>query len=146
VTITTCYLFTDAEQDTSIIESILVTYKEKYDAFILDSQELNACLIPLLNDSHVERAPAQLADPDSIASNPPDIFITTTVEKDGAERVQYIERSKCPKQYVGMLHKTINQYAQKEGVMTSIVLFTAENTPPSLTKRATGNTPKVYNT
>lgn len=132
LTVTTCYLFTAVEQDISIIESILARYKEAYSAFILDSQELNACLIPRLDDEKVEETPAQLVNMASIPLNPPDAFIVDTpiLELGNDISAQYITHEQYKDRYMPLLQKTVVDYAKTNGMVTSIIFFTDSDMAP----------------
>lgn len=121
----TCYLFTETEIDKSHMESLIEPYKTTYSAFILDSQELNACLIPTLDQTSVEQSPADAVDVARLMANPPDIFIVDTpVELGVGITTQHLTKTQYTHSYTERLNKAIMQYADKKGTITAIVCLT----------------------
>jgi len=127
--IQTCYLFTHAEQEKAAIEELLAPYKEIYSAFILDSSELDACLIPRLDGVLVERAPVDRVDIAAMLTNPPDMFIAETPLDigDGVD-IPHLTKAKCTYNYTERLQETADAYTKKKGKITSVVFFT-DDTP-----------------
>lgn len=114
MTIHTCYLFTDTGDDQSVIETIFEPYKDIYSAFVFDSQELNACLIPRIDKTFVESTSAKLVNRTILAKQPPDMFITNT-------STPYLVKARYTHNYIEQLQETVNAYAEKNGVITSVI-------------------------
>lgn len=127
MTIQTCYLFTDAEQDKSALDELLAPYKDIYSAFILDSSELDACLIPRLDGVLVERAPADRVDITAMLTNPPDMFIAETPLDigDGVD-IPPLTKAQRTHNYTERLQETADAYAKKKGNITSVVFLTSD--------------------
>lgn len=139
MSVLTCYIFTEVEPDLSVIETILKRYAEKYDAFILDSPELNGCLLPLMNGASVDQARVSDINVYKVLTNPPDVFIVDSpifakkLERKGSleqTHKRYFDQKSYPETYISQLNKTNVEYAKKEGMITSVILFTGEHLKP----------------
>lgn len=121
----TCYLFTETEVDKPHIESLLEPYKTTYSAFILDSQELNACLIPTLDQTSAEQSSADAVDVARLMANPPDTFVTDIpIELGTGITTHRLAKTQYTSSYTQRLHETLTQYAEKKGTITAIVCLT----------------------
>lgn len=107
------------------MESLIEPYKTIYSAFILDSQELNACLIPTLDQTSVEQSPADAVDVARLMANPPDTFIVDTpIELGMGITTRRLTKTQYTHSYTERLNKAIMQYVEKNGTITAIVCLT----------------------
>lgn len=132
MTVTTCYVFANANYDSSTIESIIATHKDQYTTFIFDSKELGACLIPLHNGSASERAYAKHVDAQLLYKTPPDMFVTIE-ETDDNCITQQIKQIDHTNSYIAKLNEVLHKYIETGGVIISIVCF-AKTTNNKTTK------------